>query len=78
MMVTMMRMIEVATTTLIITIVESVEGAAISVMIVVVDSFITIEELSVVSVIDGGNIVGDGGVVGGVNVDVGGGSCMLM
>ena len=83
MIVTMMRMKAVAATTLIITIVESEEGAAISVfklfvmlvtlfMVVVDDS---LEELSVVSVVGGGVVV-DGGVVGGVVVGggvVGGG-----
>ena len=47
MMVTMMRMMEVATTTLIITIVESEEGAAISVTLPIVASVVIFVTFSV-------------------------------
>ena len=82
MIVTMMRMMKVATTTLIITIVGSEEGVAISVfvtfavaftslfVVVVVDTFITAREVVGGSGVVGGSVVG-GGVVGG-GIDVGG------
>ena len=79
MIVTMMRMMEVAITTLKITIVRSEEGAAISVFIVFVTFIIAFTSLFVVVVVDTftsarkvvvsvgvtGSVVGGGGVVGG-------------